>query len=117
MRGLRVATAVVAVVLVLVMTLLDTGASQQPIRPWERRSGAAARPEAGFPAHGNRRQAAGKMNKETASLLEAAGWVFGSAEDFLELTAEERAILEVRVKERAAIRESGRKRPKKITQA
>jgi transcriptional regulator with XRE-family HTH domain len=55
------------------------------------------------------------MNKEKRQALEAAGWVFGSAEDFLELTAEERAILEVRVKLSRAIRELREKH--KITQA
>jgi transcriptional regulator with XRE-family HTH domain len=55
------------------------------------------------------------MNKEKRRALEAAGWVFGSAEDFLELTAEERAILEVRVKLSRAIRELREKH--KLTQA
>ncbi len=33
------------------------------------------------------------MNKEKQKALEAAGWVFEDAEDFLELTVEERAIV------------------------
>jgi transcriptional regulator with XRE-family HTH domain len=38
------------------------------------------------------------MNKEKRQALEAAGFVFGNAEDFLELTAEERAIVDLRLK-------------------
>jgi ribosome-binding protein aMBF1 (putative translation factor) len=37
------------------------------------------------------------MNKEKRQALEAAGFVFGSAEDFLELTAEERRLVELRL--------------------
>jgi hypothetical protein len=44
------------------------------------------------------------MNKEKQKALEAAGWVFEDAEDFLELTAEERTIVEMRVQLSRAIR-------------
>ena len=37
------------------------------------------------------------MNKDKRQALEAAGWVFGDAEDFLELTVEERHLVELRV--------------------
>jgi transcriptional regulator with XRE-family HTH domain len=49
------------------------------------------------------------MNKEKQKALEAAGWVFEDAEDFLELTAEERAIVEMRVQLSRAVRESREK--------
>jgi DNA-binding XRE family transcriptional regulator len=54
------------------------------------------------------------MNKEKRMALEAAGWVFEEAEDFLELTADERAIVEMRVKLSRAIRELREKQ--KLTQ-
>ncbi len=37
------------------------------------------------------------MNKEKRQALEEAGWVFGDAEDFLELTDEERHLVELRL--------------------
>jgi hypothetical protein len=55
------------------------------------------------------------MNKEKQRALEAAGWVFEDAEDFLELTAEERAIVEMRVRLSRAIRALREKQ--KLTQA
>ena len=55
------------------------------------------------------------MNKEKQKALEAAGWVFEDAEDFLELTAEERAIVEMRVQLSRAIRALREKQ--KLTQA
>ena len=44
------------------------------------------------------------MNKEKREALEAAGWVFGNAEDFLELTEEERCLVELRLKIARGIR-------------
>ena len=44
------------------------------------------------------------MNKQKQKALEAAGWVFEDAEDFLELTVEERAIVELRVQLSRTIR-------------
>ncbi len=44
------------------------------------------------------------MNKEKRQALEAAGWVFGDAEDFLELTREERAMVELRLAVSNAVR-------------
>jgi DNA-binding XRE family transcriptional regulator len=37
------------------------------------------------------------MDKRKRQALEAAGWVFEDAEDFLELTPEERCLVELRV--------------------
>ena len=37
------------------------------------------------------------MDKRKRKALEAAGWVFEDAEDFLELTPEERCLVELRV--------------------
>jgi DNA-binding XRE family transcriptional regulator len=37
------------------------------------------------------------MNRDKKQALEAAGWVFGDAADFLELTPGERAIVELRL--------------------
>ncbi len=37
------------------------------------------------------------MKKSKKALLEKAGWTIGSAEDFLELTAEEAALVEMRL--------------------
>ncbi len=45
------------------------------------------------------------MNKEKRQALEEAGFVFEDAEDFLELTAEERQLVELRVSMSRAIRE------------
>jgi predicted XRE-type DNA-binding protein len=53
--------------------------------------------------------------KEKQRAPEAAGWVFEDAEDFLELTAEVRAIVEMRVQLSRAIRALREKQ--KLTQA
>jgi predicted XRE-type DNA-binding protein len=37
------------------------------------------------------------MDKRKRKALEAAGWVFENAEDFLELTPEERCLVELRI--------------------
>ena len=37
------------------------------------------------------------MNKAKREALEQAGWVLGDAEDFLELTDEERHLVELRI--------------------
>lgn len=55
------------------------------------------------------------MNKGKQKALEAAGWVFEDAEDFLELTVEERAIVEMRVQLSRAVRAAREKQ--KLTQA
>jgi predicted XRE-type DNA-binding protein len=47
--------------------------------------------------------------------LEKAGWKVGNAEDFLELSAEERAFLEVKLALASALRD--RRERKKLTQA
>jgi predicted XRE-type DNA-binding protein len=47
--------------------------------------------------------------------LEKAGWKVGNAEDFLELSAEERAFLEVKLALASALRH--RRERKKLTQA
>jgi ribosome-binding protein aMBF1 (putative translation factor) len=39
----------------------------------------------------------GIMNRSKRNKLEKAGWRFGSAKDFLELTKEEQAIVEIRL--------------------
>ena len=44
------------------------------------------------------------MNKEKRQALEAAGWVFGDAEDFLELTREEREMVDLRLAVSSAVR-------------
>jgi DNA-binding XRE family transcriptional regulator len=44
------------------------------------------------------------MNSEKRKALEADGWVFGDAEDFLELTIEERRLVELRVAVSRALR-------------
>jgi Helix-turn-helix domain len=44
------------------------------------------------------------MNEKKREALEAAGWVFGNAEDFLELSAEERCLVELRLKIARGIR-------------
>ena len=44
------------------------------------------------------------MNKEKRRALEAAGFVFEDAEDFLELTAEERRLVELRLAVSRAVR-------------
>jgi transcriptional regulator with XRE-family HTH domain len=55
------------------------------------------------------------MNKEKQKALEAAGWVIEDAEDFLELTVEERAIVAMRVQLSRAVRAAREKQ--KLTQA
>jgi predicted XRE-type DNA-binding protein len=55
------------------------------------------------------------MNKEKQKSLEDAGWIFEDAEDFLELTAEERAIVDLRVRLARGIRDLREKR--ELTQA
>ena len=44
------------------------------------------------------------MNKEKRQALETAGWIVGNAEDFLELTAEERLLVDLRVAVSRAVR-------------
>jgi predicted XRE-type DNA-binding protein len=44
------------------------------------------------------------MNKDKRRALEADGWVFMDAEDFLELTVEERHLVELRVAVSRAVR-------------
>ena len=45
------------------------------------------------------------MNIEKRQALEAAGWVFEDAEEFLELTPEERELVELRLAVSRAVRE------------
>jgi predicted XRE-type DNA-binding protein len=54
------------------------------------------------------------MNEEKRKALEAAGFVFGDAEDFLELTREERLLVEIRVAVSNAIR--ARRKQSSLTQ-
>jgi predicted XRE-type DNA-binding protein len=54
------------------------------------------------------------MNKEKRQALEAAGFVFEDAEDFLELTAEERRLVELRVAVSRAVR--ARRQEQNLTQ-
>jgi predicted XRE-type DNA-binding protein len=54
------------------------------------------------------------MNKEKRRALEAAGFVFEDAEDFLELTAEERQLVELRLIISRAIR--ARREQQNLTQ-
>jgi DNA-binding XRE family transcriptional regulator len=54
------------------------------------------------------------MNHEKRKALEAAGFVFGDAEDFLELTREERLLVEIRVAVSNAIR--ARRKRSSLTQ-
>ncbi len=44
------------------------------------------------------------MNEDKRQALEAAGWVVGDAEDFLDLTSEERQLVELRVVVSRAVR-------------
>jgi predicted XRE-type DNA-binding protein len=44
------------------------------------------------------------MNKDKRRALEAAGWVVGDAEEFLELTVEERHLVELRIAVSRAVR-------------
>ena len=44
------------------------------------------------------------MNKDKQRALEAAGFVFGDAEDFLELTPEEQELVELRIAVSRAVR-------------
>lgn len=46
------------------------------------------------------------MDAAKRKLLEAAGWKTGDAADFLEMSADERQLLEARVKLAAAVREA-----------
>ncbi len=55
------------------------------------------------------------MNKETQKALEAAGFIVGDAEDFLELNAEERDIVDLRVRLARGIRQEREKQD--LTQA
>lgn len=50
------------------------------------------------------------MDKEKKARLEAHGWKVGSAEEFLSLTAEEAAYVELRLKLSDAVREYRKKR-------
>ena len=50
------------------------------------------------------------MNKEKKARLEAHGWKVGSAEEFLGLTAEEAAYIELRLKLSDAVREYRKKK-------
>jgi DNA-binding XRE family transcriptional regulator len=54
------------------------------------------------------------LHKEKREALEAAGWVFGNAEDFLELTEEERCLVELRLRIARGIRTL--RKLKKLTQ-
>ena len=54
------------------------------------------------------------MDKEKKARLEARGWKVGSAEEFLDLTAEEAAYIELRLKLSDAVREYRKK--KQLTQ-
>ena len=55
------------------------------------------------------------MDKEKRARLEAQGWKVGSAEEFLGLTPEEAAYIELRLKLSDAVREYRKK--KRLTQA
>jgi hypothetical protein len=55
------------------------------------------------------------MNKAQKRTLEAAGWVSGDAEDFLELDPAERELVELRVAVIRGIR--ARRKQQKVTQA
>src|SRR5262245_20373486 len=55
------------------------------------------------------------MNREKRKALEAAGWVIGDAEDFLELSAEERQLVEVRAAISRIVRE--RREKQHLTQS
>ncbi len=48
-------------------------------------------------SHNARTEAGFLLKMEKQKALESAGWVFEDAEDFLDLTAEERAIVEMRL--------------------
>jgi|SRR5579859_1790114 len=54
------------------------------------------------------------MNKKKQQNLEARGWKVGSAADFLGLSAEEQALIELKIALAAAVR--AQRRAKKITQ-
>jgi predicted XRE-type DNA-binding protein len=54
------------------------------------------------------------MDKRKRKALEAAGWVFEDAEDFLELTPEERCLVELRVAVSRGIR--ARREQQQMTQ-
>jgi predicted XRE-type DNA-binding protein len=55
------------------------------------------------------------MNKDKQRALEAAGFVFGDAEDFLELTPEEQDLVELRIAVSRAVR--ARRVQQRLTQA
>lgn len=55
------------------------------------------------------------MNKDKQRALEAAGFVFGDAEDFLELTPEEQELVELRMAVSRAVR--ARRMQQRLTQA
>jgi predicted XRE-type DNA-binding protein len=55
------------------------------------------------------------MNKDKRQALEAAGFVFGDAEDFLALTPEERDLVELRLAVSRAVR--ARRVQQRLTQA
>src|SRR5262245_35942307 len=55
------------------------------------------------------------MDKEKKTRLEARGWRVGSAEEFLDLTPEEAAYIDLRLKLSDAVREYRKK--KRLTQA
>jgi predicted XRE-type DNA-binding protein len=55
------------------------------------------------------------MNKDKQRALEAAGFVFGDAEDFLELTPEEQDLVELRIAVSRAVR--ARRMQQRLTQA
>jgi predicted XRE-type DNA-binding protein len=55
------------------------------------------------------------MNRDKRQALEAAGFVFGDAEDFLELTPEERDLVELRLAVSRAVR--ARRVQQHLTQA
>lgn len=57
---------------------------------------------------------ANNVNKEKRSALEAAGWRFGDAADFLELSDEERQLVELRLQVGRAMRM--RRLAKKLSQ-
>ena len=55
------------------------------------------------------------MNKAKREALEQAGWVLGDAEDFLELTDEERHLVELRIAVSSAFQ--ARRRDRRLTQS
>jgi ribosome-binding protein aMBF1 (putative translation factor) len=51
-----------------------------------------------------------EMDARKRRTLEAAGWRFGDAEDFLDLTSAERQLLDLRIKAANAVRDLRKKR-------